>query len=400
MTEIIMPKMGLNMAEGLIVEWLAKTGDEIRQGQEIASIESEKVINNLEAESGGILHIAVQDGETVPVGEVIGYLLEAGEQPPEPGKFAAMSGEGAAGKTRPGVAPADAGSGEKAGSAAEVGVGAEVRVSPAARRKARALGIELSAVSGTGPGGRITIEDVEKAAGAGTSGARAAGVGEASGKRVPFTGVRKAIAEAMSSSQRDAAAVTLTTEVDCSHLVKARKSSAKQGAPKVSYNALLIRLVAAGLKAFPYMNARLEREAIVQLEVINIGLAVEAEQGLVVPVIHDADNLTIEQIQEKIRELVDKVQKRSATMDDFQGGTFTVTNLGTYGIDAFTPIINPGQTAILGVGRIAERAVVQGGKVEVRPTCVLSLTFDHRLVDGAPAAKFLAALKDSIESYS
>jgi pyruvate dehydrogenase E2 component (dihydrolipoamide acetyltransferase) len=213
--------------------------------------------------------------------------------------------------------------------------------------------------------------------------------------------VRKAIAEAMSSSHRDAAAVTLTTEVDCSRLVKERKSGAgKQGAPKISYNALLIRLVAAGLKAFPYMNARLEREAIVQLEVINVGLAVEAEQGLVVPVIHDADNLTIEQIQEKIRELVDKVQKRSAITDDFQGGTFTVTNLGAYGIDAFTPIINSGQTAILGVGRIAERAVVQDGKVEVCPTCVLSLTFDHRLVDGAPAAKFLAALKDSVESYS
>ncbi|UCF98973.1 MAG: 2-oxo acid dehydrogenase subunit E2, partial [Spirochaetaceae bacterium] len=218
------------------------------------------------------------------------------------------------------------------------------------------------------------------------------------GKRVPFTGVRKAIAEAISSSQRDAAEVTLTAEVDCSQLVETRKSGEKQGAAKVSYNALMIHVVASGLKQFPSMNARLVENAIVQLEEINVGLAVEAEQGLVVPVVHGADRLTVEQIQERIQELVDKVQNRSATQDDFRGGTFTVTNLGAYGIDAFTPIINPGQTAILGVGRIAERAVVQDGSVEVRPTCVLSLTFDHRLVDGAPAAKFLKALKDSIES--
>jgi pyruvate dehydrogenase E2 component (dihydrolipoamide acetyltransferase) len=296
MTEIIMPKMGLNMSEGLIVEWLAKTGDEIVQGQGIASIESEKVVNNIEAEADGILHIAEEAGETVPVAGVIGYLLAAGEQ-----------------------APVD-------------------------------------------------------------------------------TGVRKAIASAMSTSQRDAAEVTLTSEVDCSRLVQARDSGA--GKTKVSYNAMLIQLAAAGLKRFPYMNVRLEDEAIVQLEEINVGLAMEAEQGLVVPVVQGADRLSVEQIQEKIQELIEKVQNRSATPDDFQGGTFTVTNLGAYGIDAFTPIINPGQTAILGVGRISERAVVHQGKIEIRPTCVLSLTFDHRQVDGAPAAKFLNALKESVESYS
>jgi pyruvate/2-oxoglutarate dehydrogenase complex dihydrolipoamide acyltransferase (E2) component len=403
MTEIIMPKMGLNMSEGTIVEWLAKSGDQISQGQEIASIESEKVVNNLEAESSGILHIAVQAGETVPVGEVIGYLLEAGEKPPE----ALKSGVGAAGADTAYAANTKraagaAGAGPKDGSAAVVRADAEIRVFPAARRKAKTLGVDLSGVTGTGPGGRITIEDVEKAAGqTGARGPGAAGAAEAAGKRIPFTGVRKAIADAMSSSQRNAAEVTLTTEVDCSRLVAAHNSGTwKQKAAKISYNAMFIQIAAAGLKAFPHMNARLENDAIVQLEEINVGLAVQAEQGLVVPVVAGADGLTIEKIQKKIEELVDKVQSSRATPDDFTGGTFTVTNLGAYGIDAFTPIINPGQTAILGVGRITERAVVLGGKVEVRPTCVLSLTFDHRLVDGAPAAEFLNNLKDSIEDYN
>jgi pyruvate/2-oxoglutarate dehydrogenase complex dihydrolipoamide acyltransferase (E2) component len=394
MTEIIMPKMGLNMTEGLIVEWLAKSGDQIQKGQEIASIESEKVVNNLEAESDGTLHIAVEAGETVPVGEVIGYLLAAAEQPPQ---RKALSGKGAA---APRAAAAEGADGSTAKSA-EIrkpggGAGAEVRISPAARRRAKTLGVDLSGLTGTGPGGRITTEDVEKAVEAGSSGAGAGG-GPSAVMRIPFTGVRKSIADAMSSSQRESAAVTLTTEVDCSRLVEARKSSGKQGEMKISYNAIFIGHVAATLKKFPYMNACLDSEAILQLEEINVGLAVQAEHGLVVPVIRAAHSLTAAQIEGKIRELVEKVHNRSATPDDFQGGTFTVTNLGAYGIDAFTPIINPGQTAILGIGRIAERALVKQGEVQIRPTCVLSLTFDHRLADGAPAAAFLAGLRDSIE---
>lgn len=384
MTEIIMPKMGLNMSEGLLVEWLAKTGDEIAQGQEIASIESEKVVNNIEAETGGSLHIAVEAGQTVPVGSVIGYLLEAGEQPPEPGK----STSGPARKPQP------------------EGAAAGLRISPAARRKAQVLGIDLRRVSGTGPGGRITIEDVEKVAagGVGTAAGDIAAAGDSaagsasSERRVPFSGVRRAIAEAMTSSQRNAAEVTLTTEVDCSRLVEFRKSRTDKQGAKVSYNAMLIHTAAAALKQFPYMNAKLVDESIVMSEEINIGLAMEAEQGLVVPVVRCAGQLSVEQIQEKIHELIEKVHSRGATPDDFQGGTFTVTNLGVYGIDAFTPIINPGQTSILGVGRIVERAVVYEGKIEILPTCVLSLTFDHRLVDGAPAAKFLHTLKEAMEN--
>jgi len=402
MTEIIMPKMGLNMSEGLLVEWLAKTGDEITQGQQIASIESEKVVNNIEAETGGILHIAVEAGETVPVGSVIGYLLEAGEEAPE--QAGADYGQGE--KPQSETATPHVDSAAKPGSAGGSGAPAGVRVSPAARRRAQQLGVDLSEVSGSGPGGRITIEDAEKAAsGGGNTAARDSATVDASsqtlpGKRVPFTGVRKAIADAMSASQRSAAAVTLTAEVDCSPLVEARKSGKGKRERKVSYNAILIDVVAAALKQFPYMNARLEDDSIVILEEINIGLAMEADQGLVVPVVQGSDRLSVEQIQEKIHELIEKVQSRTATPDDFQGGTFTVTNLGAYGIDAFTPIINPGQTAILGVGRISERAVVDEGKIEIRPTCVLSLTFDHRLVDGAPAAKFLNALKESVESLS
>jgi pyruvate dehydrogenase E2 component (dihydrolipoamide acetyltransferase) len=220
------------------------------------------------------------------------------------------------------------------------------------------------------------------------------------GKRVPFTGVRKAIADAMSASQRSAAAVTLTADVDCSPLVEARKSGKGKREHEVSYNAIFIDVVASTLKQFPYMNARLEDDSIIILEEINIGLAMDSEQGLVVPVIQRADRLSLEQIEQRIRELIDKIRNRGATPDDFHGGTFTVTNLGAFGIDAFTPIINPGQAAILGIGRISERAVVSKGKVEIRPMSVLSLTFDHRLVDGAPAARFLNALKELMENLA
>jgi pyruvate dehydrogenase E2 component (dihydrolipoamide acetyltransferase) len=390
MIEIIMPKMGLNMSEGLIVEWLAKTGDEIAQGQEIASIESEKVVNNIEAETQGILHIAVAAGETVPVGIVIGYLLESGEEAPEQAETATPHVDSAA----------------KPGSAGGGGAPAGVRVSPAARRRAQQLEVDLSEVSGSGPGGRITIEDVEKAAsGGGNTAARDSAAVDASsqplpGKRVPFTGVRKAIADAMSASQRSAAAVTLTADVDCSPLVEARKSGKGKREHEVSYNAIFIDVVASTLKQFPYMNARLEDDSIIILEEINIGLAMDSEQGLVVPVIQRADRLSLEQIEQRIRELIDKIRNRGATPDDFHGGTFTVTNLGAFGIDAFTPIINPGQAAILGIGRISERAVVSKGKVEIRPMSVLSLTFDHRLVDGAPAARFLNALKELMENLA
>lgn len=400
MTEIIMPKMGLNMSEGQIVEWLAKAGDEVAQGQEIVSIESEKVVNNVEAETSGFLQITVPAGETVPVGSIIGYLFEPGEDAP---KQASLAG-GLGAKPR----SAEVTSAGSPASKPTSHVGGEVqsgtRISPAARRKAQALGVDLNRISGTGPGGRITIEDVEKAPSGDAARAQDSSSLEdtpsGSGRRIPFAGVRKAIAEAMTASQQSSAAVTLTTEVDSTRIVDYRSSFAKKEGMKVSYNAILLQVVAAALKQFPYMNARLEGEAIVMMEKINVGLAMDAEQGLVVPVVREADRLTLKQIQQRIQQLIEEIHTRTATPDEFHGGTFTVTNLGAYGIDAFTPIINPGQTAILGVGRISQRAVVRGGRVEIRFMCVLSLTFDHRLVDGVPAAKFLSALKDSVESYS
>ena len=275
---------------------------------------------------------------------------------------------------------------------------------PVARRVAEEAGVSLQGLSGSGPGGRITRADVEHALQGepGLTPAAAQPVTEPDIiERIPLTGVRAIIAERMAMSVHTTARVTLVIEVDATQLVQMRerlKGRVEQEwgfAP--GYNDLLAKMVATALRKFPYMNVRLTEDAILHLKAINMGMAVDTERGLLVPVIRDADQKSLRQFGLEFRQLVERARQRKSLPDDLSGGTFTITSLGAFGIDAFTPVINYPEAAILGVGRIAPRPTVVDGQLAVRTMCTLSLVFDHRLVDGAPAARFLAYLKEIIE---
>jgi pyruvate dehydrogenase E2 component (dihydrolipoamide acetyltransferase) len=441
--EVTMPKLGLTMTEGTLTNWLVDDGSEVEKGQAIFEIETEKVTTEAEAPADGTLRITVQAGTTVPVTEVVGYVLAQGERdiptrPAEPAREAAPAGPEPASKevSAAPAAPTEAaastgptlatpaakrrarelkleinqipGTGRDgavtlddveqfASAAARPSPAGEVRASPLAKHMAKDLGVDLTQVKGSGEGGRIMKEDVERAAAA----AKQAPAGPAEGKMIPIAGVRKVIADRLLASAQSTAPVTLMTEVDATELVNMRNQlnaglSEKLGFG-ISYNAILVKITASALREFPYMNARQEGDYIHLLQEVNIGLATDTERGLLVPVIRDTDQLTIIEIERELSEKIERAKAGQSLPDELSGGTFTITNLGPFGVDGFTPVINPPEIAILAVGRIEEKPVAVQGKIGLRQRMTLSLKFDHRLVDGAPAARFLQRIRDLIE---
>jgi pyruvate dehydrogenase E2 component (dihydrolipoamide acetyltransferase) len=279
------------------------------------------------------------------------------------------------------------------------------RVSPLARKVAAEAGVDLGTMAGTGLGGRITKMDVERIlhveAPAPAPIAMTALGDEEILERVPLSGVRAIIAERMGTSVHTTARVTLVSEVDATEFVamreriKDRVSEEWGFAP--GYNDLLAKIIATALRKFPYMNARLTTEAVEYLKPINLGMAVDTERGLLVPVIRNADQKSLRAFGLEFRELVERARNRKSLPDDLTGGTFTITSLGAFGVDAFTPVINLPEAAILGVGRIAPKVVPRDDQAVIRTMCTLSLVFDHRLVDGAPAARFLQYIRELME---
>jgi pyruvate dehydrogenase E2 component (dihydrolipoamide acetyltransferase) len=276
----------------------------------------------------------------------------------------------------------------------------EIRASPLARRIAQSAGIDLAIIKGTGKDGSISKEDVEAAIAA-----RQQIVAQPAPavEIIPIKGVRAVISERMHASSQQTAPVTLTTEVDATAFVQTRQKLNEQFSEalgwRIAYNDILVKLAAITLQDFPYINARQEGDTIHLLKEINIGVAVDTERGLLVPVVRNADRLSITQISRELRALAERALAGKSQPDDLTDGTFTITNLGTFGIDAFTPIINLPQIAILGVGRINQKPVAYKGGIHLREQVYLSLTFDHRLVDGAPAARFLQRIGDLIQSH-
>jgi pyruvate dehydrogenase E2 component (dihydrolipoamide acetyltransferase) len=448
-TEVTMPKLGLTMTEGTLTNWLVDDGSEVKKGQAIFEIETEKVTTEAEAPADGTLRITVQAGTTVPVMGVVGYVLAPGETdiatgpaapageavpagpepasrevsaaPAAPAEVAAPAGPTLAtpaakrrarelkldinqipGTGRDGAVTLDDVE-QFASAAAQPSPAREVRASPLAKQMAKDLGVDLTQVKGSGEGGRIMKEDVERAAEAAQP-AQAmppAPAGPAEGKMIPITGVRKVIADRLLASAQSTAPVTLMTEVDATELVNMRNQlngslSEKLGF-RISYNAILVKITASALREFPYMNARQEGDYIHLLPEVNIGLATDTERGLLVPVIRDTDQLTIIEIERELSEKIERARAGQSLPDELSGGTFTITNLGSFGVDGFTPVINPPEIGILAVGRIEEKPAAVQGKVELRQRMTLSLKFDHRLVDGAPAARFLQRIRDLIE---
>jgi pyruvate dehydrogenase E2 component (dihydrolipoamide acetyltransferase) len=295
------------------------------------------------------------------------------------------------------------------------------RATPVAQRMAAAEGVDLRGVSGSGPGGKIVKEDIERTlvrpaealAAVATPAAPAAPVTPAIPaalaalpqaevvERIPLKGVRAIIAERMSASVHTTARVTLVMEVDATEFVNARtrlkERVEKEWGFAPGYNDLLAKIVVTALRQYPYMNARLASDAIEVMAHVNLGMAVDTERGLLVPVVRSAETKNLRQFGTEFRELVERARKGRSLPDDISGGTFTITNLGMYEVDAFTPVINMPEAAILGVGRIAPKPAARGNAVEIRQMMTLSLVFDHRLVDGAPAARFMQSIKQMVE---
>ena len=380
--EVILPKLTTTMDEGTIVGWLKQEGDLVQAGQPLFELETDKVTMDVEAPASGTLNrILSPAGSTLPIGQVVALI--GTEASPAPSVAAQPAGR-------------------------------RVRISPLARRLAEDHGVDVSGLEGSGPEGRIIEADVraaleQLAAARGASSlvppapapllATPVTASDFGGRLVPISPVRRVTAQRLAASAQAVARVTLTAEADASRLVdwRSRLKSRPEREPRPTYADLIVFLLARLLPEHPYLNARFEADAIRLLDQINIGLAVDTDRGLLVPVLREADKKDLPTLVQEAARLVEKTRAGRATPEDLSGGTFTVTNLGMYAVDTFTPIINLPECAILGLGQIALKPSVYRNEIVARHILPLSLTFDHRLVDGAAAARFLQGLKNLIE---
>lgn len=386
-TEVRVPKLGMAMKKARVVHWLVAEGDAVNEGSDLLEIVTEKVNAIVHAPASGILgRVVAASGTTLPVGALLGLIGAKEDAFPSADELRAASAAGPS----PVGAPAGVIAAGPASPSASAGTaeGEGPTASPSAKRLAKELGIDLRLVPPPGMGRRITSEDVE---------AYAAKMPK--GHLLPLEGIRAIVAENLTESLRTTAQVTVTREITVTGLVTRRAQLAAKFEAKglhLTYTDLLIEVTAGLLREHPVFNSMLTPAGLLVAEDIHIGFAVALDDGLIVPVIRDAGKLSLEEITRARADLGTRAVAGTLGIEDVEGGTFTITNLGAFGADAFTPIINPPQTAILGIGRIVERPVVVSGKVEVAPTMWLSLTFDHRVVDGAPAARLVQALGDRL----
>ena len=430
-SEIVLPQWGMEMQEGTVVKWLKQEGEPVEEGEPLVEIETAKLETELESTASGIVaHILVPEGETVQIRTLLAIIAAPGEEVPRPtGKRAAAPRQVTASavaspqvapthdsrQVAPQIVPAarhlaqqkgiDLGQLQGTGPRGRILVedverlmgqtpaptapqGA-VQVVPAARRLAREKGVDLNRVKGSGPKGRVLIRDIEEAVHAQAS--RTATV-------LPITGMRQTIATRMLQSTLSMAQVTLTTEADVTDAMNLRQGLARLwSGGGLSPLHLVIKATARSLREHPQMNAIQSEDEVQLAQDVNLGVAVSLPEGLIVPVIRRADHKNLAEIANESRDLANNAREGKASYDEVTGGTFTITNLGAYDIDAFTPIINPPQVGILGVGRVIEKPAVHQGEIVRRSLMFLSLTFDHRVIDGAPAAEFLRTIKAHLE---
>lgn len=384
-TAVTMPKLGLTMSEGLLNRWLVADGEQVRKGEPLFELQTDKAVVEAEATADGVLRIVVQAGSTIAVMGLLAYILAPGEEMPASERPVFPAGSTNSDPVQ--VSPADK-------------PAREVKASPLARRLAQEAGIDVTTVQGSGEDGRITKEDVEKAIAARRTAAQEVPP-PAQSEPVPLRGLRSIIAQRMLNSAQQTAPVTLMSEVDATELVNMRvqlnERLRNQADGRISYNDIFVKMVALSLREFPYMNARQDGEVIRQASEVHVGLGVDTERGLLVVVVRDADRKSILQISEELGNKIQRAMAGKSLPDELTGGTFTITNLGSFGVDAFTPLINLPEIAVLGVGRIDLKPVAYEGEIRLRHRMVLSLTFDHRWVDGAPAARFLRRIRELIE---
>jgi len=426
--QVVMPRLGLTMTEARIIRWIKENGAWVKKGEPLFEIENEKATLEIESPANGYLKIMAQPGDVLPILHPVA-LLEGGDQIADHHRITTAEDqeEAAADQKRSHAAPQttlDSRTGgvratPKARSLAKrlgvdlLGVSGSgirsmiqsgdvmqayknaVRISPVARRVAAESGVKLDGVSGSGPRGLVMRRDVDRL------------LEQHPRTIVPdaslqtLGGLRAIIAHRLSQGWQERPQVTLTTDADATEFSNLRQQinteAENRQIPKISFNALLVRAACMALRDHPYMNVQLTQHGLMEFKQANIGFAVDTDRGLMVPVIHNAGAMSLVNINNRLIELAEQARAGQSQPDDLTGGTFTITNLGAYEIDAFTPIINPPECAILGVGRIVERPVGMNGQIVLRKMMALSLSFDHRLVDGAPAARFLQRIKQLIE---
>lgn len=387
MAEIVLPRLGWAMEQGIFMGWLKHNGESVKAGESLFGIEGDKSYQEIEAIESGTLRIPAggpKNGDTIPVGAVLGYIEVAG-QTWSPG-VAVGSQHASAEKPVPSRQVTT----ENSIPTAAQGLPVRQAVTPRARKAAKDHAVDIGSLAGTGRNGRILERDVLSSA-------------EATPAQ-PASPLRQVIAQRMVHSLRTVAPVTLTSTVDAENLMNLRNQFKTIGTAKESqvpsFTDFFIKLAAIALLKHPDLNSRWEQNGIVKLAEINIGLAVDTPAGLLVPVVRNVPSLSLRQLASRTAALIEKAISRHLKPSELQGGTFTVTSLGNFGIDAFTPIINWPECAILGIGEIRKRAVVLDDQIVARYTATLSLTFDHRLIDGAPAARFLQSLRSGVENPS
>ena len=398
---VYLPKLGMTMEQGTVVRWLVADGEHVERGQLIFEMETEKVELEIEADDEGVLKPLVEEGTTLEPGAIVACLLAPGETavPQEIlDRVAAQASRAAAGDAAGGAAAeADAAGPAPSPAAATAPLGGgRIVASPIARRLASEHDVDLSELAGSGPNGRIVEADVQREIdGRSADGAASATTPVAS--TLAYRGRRHVIGERMLHSLQEMAQLTLTAEArvdDAMRLLHGVNREWREERVVATLTALVVRACALALLEHGRLNARIDGDEIVLEPEINIGLAVDIDAGLMVPVVRGADALTLKQLAGVIGELNERAKADRLSLDDVSGGTFTVTSLEGLAVDAFTPVINPPQAAILGVGRVRDVAAFDGARVERAQATTLSLTFDHRVVDGAPAARFLGRVSE------
>jgi pyruvate dehydrogenase E2 component (dihydrolipoamide acetyltransferase) len=424
-TDVVMPRLSDSMEEGTILRWLKSPGDDVARGEELVEIETDKANMVYEADADGtLIEVVAEEGATLPIGEVIARIGEPGEAPsedgaaakskePAPSEPAAEAAAPAAAPPQPAAPPAQAPS--PAPPAAGDG---RVKASPLARRMAHERGLDLSGLAGSGPGGRIVKADIERAVAAGPAAPPAApapaaapagptsGVAErpetakGSTSFEELTKLQSTVARRMAESKATAPHFYLSVEVDMSRAVEARarlKAAAAEGEPVPSFNDMVVKASAIALREHPRANGAYRDGRLELYSRVNVGVAVAARDALVVPTVFDADLKGLRQIATETRALAERVREGTITPPELSGGTFTVSNLGMFGITNFSAVINPPQAAILAVGAIAEKPVVRDGEIAVGNVMPMTLACDHRILYGADGARFLARIRTLLE---
>ena len=402
--EVCMPQLGLTMEEGTVSQWIKHEGDAVKTGDVLLEITTDKLTNEVTSEHDGVLlKIVAQEGEDVPVKGLLCYVGQSGEAvgdaPAAAAAPAAPAALAAPAAAAPVPAPVAAG-------------GARIRISPLARKTAAKMGVDVSGIVGSGPSGRIRQQDVLAAANAPKAAAPVAAEPAPAAKPVSKTGLelmegdtvsklagmRKVVAQRMLQSHTEIPPVTQNTKVDVTELMKFRKMLLAETGNKYSVNDLILKATAKCLRQHPEVLVSLDGDQIIQRAHVNLGMAVALDAGLIVPVIRDADRMGLDALSAAAKDLASRAKGNKLTPDEYKGSTFSVSNLGMFGIETFTPIVNQPDAAILGVCAVEDELVMDDeGNISKHQVMRLSFTYDHRLIDGAVAAKFVMALRDLLE---